>query len=352
MAFVRLAEPNKKPGLFYAVTDDGLELPVVDVQHPSFALALDAEAQQKLTQRFIAEQERFRKLPRWIGMALMRFVLRGSRLAKGLRQADGTFLDGITTYLFKLGPNNLGQYALPIDRRLVTSLPAISMRLRLSDVARLLAGGLAPSLSAERARPLHLLNIAGGPAVDSMNALMMLEREHAGLLASREVKLRVLDGDEHGPAFGARALAALRQNGAPLAGVNVTFEHVDYDWSTPEGELARLLREAEQAGAIVAVSSEGGLFEYGSDKHILANLRVLATCHDSGFFAVGSVTRSDELMKFVKQTSSAATIPRGLATFRTLVEQAGFRVAQSIERPMSDQVVLRSGRPQPEPSTD
>lgn len=345
MTLVRLAEPNKKPGLCYAVTDDGLELPVVDVQHPSFALAVDAEAQRKLTARFIAEQERFRKLPSWIGKAMMRFVLRGSRLAKGLRQADGTFLDGITTYLFKLGPNNLGPYALPIDRRLVTSLPAISMRLRLSDMARLLSENLVPSLAAERAQPLHLLNIAGGPAIDSINALLLLERQHPGLLANREVKLRVLDGDGHGPAFGARALAALRQSGAPLAGVNATFEHVLYDWSTPEGELSRLLREAEQAGAIVAVSSEGGLFEYGSDEHILANLRVLVAAHASGTFVVGSVTRNDELMKFVKQTSNAATIPRGLATFRALVERAGFRVAQCIERPMSDQVVLR-------PSTD
>ncbi|HVY30191.1 MAG TPA: hypothetical protein VHB79_26725 [Polyangiaceae bacterium] len=342
MAFVRLAEPNKKPGLYYAVTDDGLELPVVDVSHPSFALALDAEAQQKLCRRFMAEQERFRKLPRWIGMALMRFVLRGSRLARGLRRADGTFLDGMTTYLFKLGPNNLGPYAVPIDRRLVSSLPAVSMRLRLSDMAQLLADGLAPRLSAERSRPLHLLNIAGGPAVDSLNALLLLEREHAGLLAGREVRLRVLDGDEQGPTFGARALAALQRSGAPLAAVKATFEHVPYDWSTPEGELARVLHEAEQAGAIVAVSSEGGLFEYGSDEHILANLRVLAGAHDSELFAVGSVTRNDELMKFVKQTSNAATIPRGLATFRALVAQAGFRIAQCIERPMSDQVVLRT----------
>jgi len=342
MAFVRLAEPNKKPGLYYAVTDDGLELPVVDVSHPSFALSLDAEAQQKLSRRFMAEQERFRKLPRWIGMALMRFVLRGSRLAQGLRRADGTFLDGMTTYLFKLGPSNLGPYALPIDRRLVSSLPAVSMRLRLSDMAQLLADNLAPRLSAEPSRSLHLLNIAGGPAVDSLNALLRLEREHAGLLKGRELKLRVLDGDAHGPAFGARALAALQQSGAPLAGVNVTFEHVPYDWSTPEGELARVLHQAEQARAIVAVSSEGGLFEYGSDEQILANLRVLASVHDSELFAVGSVTRNDDLMKFVKQTSNAATIPRGLATFRALVAQAGFRVAQCIERPMSDQVVLRT----------
>jgi hypothetical protein len=270
----------------------------------------------------------------------MRFFLRGSRLAKGLRRAHGTFLDGMTTYLFKLGPNHLGPYAVPIDRRLVTSLPAISMRLRLSDMAKLLAEGLAPRLSAEPARPLHLLNIAGGPAVDSMNALILLQRQHPGLLAGRSIKLRVLDGDRHGPAFGARALAALQQTGAPLAALDASLEHLSYDWSRPESGLTRALSEADATDAIVAVSSEGGLFEYGSDQDIVANLRALAGARDPGVFAVGSVTRDDELMKFVKQTSSAATRPRGLAVFKELVTQAGWRVTRAVERPMSDQVVL------------
>lgn len=340
MTAIRLAEPNKKPGISYAVTDDGLELPVVDVSHPAFALSLDAEGQRKLTHRFIEEQRRFAKLPQWLGQPLMRFMLRGSRLAKGLRQADGGFLDGITTYLFKLGPHNLGPYSVPIDKRLVSSLPAISMRLRLADVAQLLADGLAPRLAAEPARPLHLINIAGGPAVDSANALMLLERGRPGVLSGRSVKVVVLDGDTRGPAFGARALAALEQSGAPLAGVDARLEHVGYDWSRVDSGLVGVLQAAEQQGAIVAVSSEGGLFEYGSDEDILANLRALAGAADRELFAVGSVTRNDELMKFVKQTSSAATRPRGLPTFEELVARAGWRVTRAIERPMSDQVAL------------
>jgi hypothetical protein len=340
VADVRLPEPNKKPGISYAVTDDGLELPVVDISHPAFALTLDAESQRKLTARFIAEQQRFAQLPKWLGLPLMRFMLRGSRLAKGLRQARGSFLDGMTTYLFKLGPQNLGPYAVPIDRRLVSSLPAVSMRLRLSDVSRLLAEGIATRLAAAPSRPLHLLNIAGGAAVDSANALMLLEREQPGLLDGRDVKVVVLDADTRGPAFGERALAALRRAGAPLARVNVSFEARSYDWSNVESGLTRALQEATRAEAVVAVSSEGGLFEYGSDQDITSNLRALASASLGSVFVVGSVTRDDELMKFVKQTSSAATRPRGLPVFEALATQAGWQVTRAIERPMSDQVLL------------
>lgn len=342
MVQIRLAEPRKKAGLCYAVTNDGLELPVVDISHPAFALSLGGEGQRKLTHRFIEEQKRFAKLPRWVGQPLMRFMLRGSRLARGLRRADGSFLDGITTYLFKLGPRNLGPYAVPIDRKLVGSLPAISMRLRLADVAQLLAEGLARRLPAHASRPLYLVNIAGGPAVDSANALMLLAREHPGLLRGRRVKVLVLDADDDGPAFGARALSALKQAGAPLAGIDASFEHVPYDWSRVDSGLTGVLRAAERDNAMVAASSEGGLFEYGSDDDISSNLRALAGAGLHQVFAVGSVTRDDELMKFVKQTSTAATRPRGLPRFEALVARAGWRVTRSIERPMSDQVALEA----------
>jgi hypothetical protein len=212
-------------------------------------------------------------------------------------------------------------------------------------VAKLLAEGLAPLLSSAPARPLHLINIAGGPSVDSANALILLEREHPGLLSGRNVKVIVLDGDGRGPAFGARALSALRQARAPLVNVDASLEHVSYDWSRVDSGLTGVLQAAKHAGAIVAVSSEGGLFEYGSDADIVANLRALSAAVTPGLFAVGSVTRNDELTKFVKQTSRAATRPRGLSVFQSLVAGAGWRVTRSIERPMSDQVVLEPADP-------
>ena len=339
MAEIRRAEHNKRSGVCYAVTNDGLELPVVDITHPAFAFTLTDEKQQALTAHFLEEQRRFARLPGWLRGAMMRFFVRGSRLGRGLRRAEGTYLDGMTTYLFKLGPKNLGSYAVPVDRRIVTSLPALSVRLRLTDMARLLADGLLARVSADAQRPWHFVNIAGGPAIDSLNALILLRRERPELLSGRAITVRVLDRDADGPAFGARALRALTAAAAPLAGLDVAFEHVAYDWKQTSG-LLPVLEAAKTAGALLAVSSEGGLFEYGSDEDVLANLRALAETGDAGVYVVGSVTRDDEVIQTLKLTSTAATKPRGLATFSALIARAGWRVVRSIARPLSDQVLL------------
>jgi hypothetical protein len=54
----------------------------------------------------------------------------------------------------------------------------------------------------------------------------------------------------------------------------------------------------------------------------------------------GSVTRADAPIQRLHQTSSVATIPRGLDAFRTLVGRAGWSVMRAIERPFSDHVLL------------
>ncbi len=336
---IRHAARRKRPGVSYAVTDDGLELPVLDVTHPAFACELSAEKQALMLARFLDEQRRFARLPRWLQRALSRFFLRGSRIGRGLRRAEQSFLDGMTTYLFKLGPQNLGSYAVAVDHKILRSLPALSVRLRASDVARLLAEGLAARLRSEPHRPLHLLNIGGGPALDSLNALIILAREQPALVRQRAISLSVLDRDRHGPAFGGRALAALQQPGAPLHAFSIDFEHVAYDWTTLTG-LEPTLHAAQRARALVAISSEGGLFEYGSDDDIARNLRALSESAGSDAFVVGSVTRDDEAIHVLKLTSTTATRPRGLTVFSELVKIAGWKVARSIARPFSDQVML------------
>ena len=339
MAEVRRKEHNKKPGVCYAVTDDGLELPVVDVTHPAFAPSVDETRQGARLTQFLAEQRRFAQMPSWLRSVLLRFFMRGSRIGRGLRRAEGHFLDGMTTYLFKVGPQNLGSYAVPVDRRILMSLPAISVRLRLTDMAELLADGLAPRLAAAARRPLHFINIAGGPAMDSLNALIVLRQKQPPLLDERRIEVQVLDGDEHGPAFGARALVALQAPGAPLAGLDIGFKHTRYDWANTSS-LTPVLESAQRERAVVAVSSEGGLFEYGSDDDILANLTALRHGDGNAAFIVGSVTRDDEVIRTLKLTSTAATHPRGLAVFGALVAKAGWRVARSVARPLSDQVLL------------
>jgi hypothetical protein len=335
---VKLPEANKKDGVCYAVTRDGIELPVVDVTHPAFALDVSDSKQRALVQEFMNQGIPFASCPAPLRNLLLRVLLRGSVLAEGIQKAQGGFMAGLHTYLLKLGPDMLGSaYAKPIDRKIAAALPAMSVRLRLQDVAHLMAETLLPTLEAEPQRDLQFLNIAGGPAVDTLNALILLTRQSPGILARRSVTITVLDIDDTGPAFGQAALESLAAEGQPLQPFPIRFRHVPYDWSRPE-TLEHVLQEAQMRRALVICSSEGGLFEYGSDEEISANLAMLR--FPEVLAIVGSVTRADDPIMRLRQTSTAATRPRGLAVFRDLAAKGCWHVARAIERPFSDQVVL------------
>ncbi len=125
--------------------------------------------------------------------------------------------------------------------------------------------------------------------MDSLNALILLNRDHPQLLR-RPIAVHVLDGDDAGPFFGANALAALQAEGGPLTEVDIVFKHEIYNWNEP-APLGDLIRDLISHDAIVAASSEGGLFEYGSDEAIVANLRALRTDGEGVRLVAGSVTR-------------------------------------------------------------
>ena len=230
--------------------DDALELPIIDVTHPAFAVTLtEAEIDAEVA-RFLARPQPFAKLPPFLQRAIFGLLLRKSLLAQGIRKSEGAFLPGLSTYLLKLGPDNLGDaYATPIDRRIAASIQALSVRLRLQDMATLLSETLAPRLGAEAGRPLRFLNIAGGPAMDSLNALVLLRRDHPAALAGRRVSVDVLDQDTDGPTFGARALGALTAPGGPLDGLDAKLLPVRSNWSDT-GPLRELLRGIRAEGAV------------------------------------------------------------------------------------------------------
>jgi hypothetical protein len=194
---------------------------------------------------------------------------------------------------------------------------------------------LAPELTNAGSVPLHLVNIAGGPAIDSMNALILLRRRGADL--NRPIVIDVLDQDDAGPFFGANALAALMADGAPLAGLDVAFRHRHYDWNET-ASLAALLRDLNASGAVVAASSEGGLFEYGSDDAIVANLSALRAANVK--VVAGSVTSADQAHRRNVAVSRFKLHPRGLDGFRPLAERGGWRIARSEPAKVSDQVLL------------
>jgi hypothetical protein len=212
------------------------------------------------------------------------------------------------------------------------------LRLRLQDTARLLAEGIASRLESEPGAPLHLLNIGGGHAADSLNALILTRRMGAPLLEGRKIVIHVLDLERDAPDFGRRALAALTAKGAPLEGLDARFNFVRYNWAEPQALMEFLAGLG--AGTVTAASTEGALFEYGTDEHIISNLEVLRDATPGEFFIVGSVTRDDEESRRIRSMSRIPVRPRGLAVFGPLARRGGWAVARAVEHPFADLVSL------------
>src|SRR5215831_12750313 len=213
-------------------------LPVVDVTNPSFAISPSADEMAAMTAQYIKESTQSQDVSPEIRMALSR-----SRIGSGLMAARGTFLSGLSTYLLKLGPDNLPDEFHPIDRRIAASFPSVTARLRLQDMAELVSGGISQTLAADANRSLHLINIAGGPSADSWNTLIKLRRSGTAF-GGRTLNVTVLDVDEQGPAFGERVFEALRAQDAPLTGVAIHFKHRRYNWEAFH-ELNQTLESAD-----------------------------------------------------------------------------------------------------------
>ena len=88
-------------------------------------------------------------------------------------------------------------------------------------------------------------------------------------------------------------------------------------------------------------SSEGGLFEYGSDEEIVANLLAVHGATGPGAVVVGSVTRDCEQVRRTLERGGMALRPRALDEFRALADGAGWELDAVLERPGTFNVRLR-----------
>jgi hypothetical protein len=329
----KIPEAHRTPGLCYAYTPEGLELPVLDLAHPAFQVQVSDAELAAQAKAFMAEQVRGRKS--WLGRFFMRHLLprllSRSRLGRALAKARDGYLDGISTYLLKLGPAQLGQgYANNLDRRIAASFPAVNTRLRLQDAAEQMAEALAPLLAAAPGRPLVLLNLAGGPSMDSLNTLLRLWRDPAQPLAGRAVRVLVLDLEADGAAFAAAALAALREAGAPLHGLDASLDHVPYDWNNASA-LDRVLGNLHPE-VVLAVSSEGGLWNYAPDEVVISHFQALARRAPQGTPFTGSLSSADGAGQELKLGSLVRLQLRHLDAFTALAAAQGWQRLASRER--------------------
>jgi hypothetical protein len=343
----KIIERNKRAGVFYAVTDEGLELPIIDLTHPAFELILSEPELMTLQQQFLQDARGPQKVPPFLRQLLFSIMRRRSVLMRGLMGASGSFMSGMNTYMMKLGSENLNQsFFSSIDRQIAASSAGSYMRLRLQDIVHLLAGALIPHMDASPKAAIHLLNIGGGPAIDSLNVLLVLQKERPGALAERQIYIHSLDLNTAGPDFGARALAAMLSREAPLDGLQISFQHISYNWSEPAG-LRSLVESFGKGQNIVAASSEGALFEYGSDHDITGNLQELSDTMTGPMVVAGSVTRADDLGRLANGTnigSRAALQFRGLEAFTVLANRSGWIITKEIDRLLSHDILLEKAQ--------
>jgi hypothetical protein len=330
--------PSEDLKTITAMTAEGYELPVIDVTHPAFAVDDSPEAVAALRTAFVESMRRRYRVPKLLMHMMLKLAARRSLILRALLEPKQAFLGGLSTYVMKLGAANLvAPFNDRVDKQVAASPAVVAIRVRLQQTARLSAEGLEQDLARRPGVPLHLINIGGGSAIDSLNALILLRRSASDLLA-RPVTIHVLDLDARAPMFGGNALAALREGGGPLAGRDISLTHLSYSWDDTE-PLARLLNELSTGPAIIAASSEGALFEYGSDDAVVGNLRVL---HAHNVRPVtGSVTRADDITLGLLTTSLFKLVPRGIERFSALVRRAGYLVARVEPALLSDQVMLQ-----------
>jgi len=305
---------HRLPGVCYARTDQGRELPVLDVTHPAFAVEVVRAAPE-----------------------VEEALLREARLFAGLRDGDRPprvtrVASALRSYRAKLGDEGLGWARWFTFLRSADAFLGEAIRHRAQALARLLAAAMVAPLARRAGTPVHLVNIAGGAASDSLNALILLARDRPFQLMGRELRVHVLDLDPAGPSFAARALAALRAPGAALQRLDAALEHVPYDWGAP-APLAALLGRWRQDDAVVLGSSESGLLEYCADETVLEHLRLLREGTPPDFALAGTAWRGDTVGR-------AASVLRGndqplrshtRASLGALAERAGWTVQWSQE---------------------
>jgi hypothetical protein len=127
--------------------------------------------------------------------------------------------------------------------------------------------------------------------------------------------------------------------GGPLYGLDIAFDRRSYDWDRPS-DLEALVRSLEPDVAVIAVSSEGALFEYGTDQAIAANFAALRASEKVTLVA-GSVTSADKARKRMIANSRFKLYPRGAGGLSPLVARGGFAIVKIESAPLSDQVLLR-----------
>jgi hypothetical protein len=287
----KIYEKNKVPGLFYAFTENGIELPVLDISHPQFISSINEVVLDKMLKEIEIKGDerakRFNKMPSFFKnyLAKRSYIMAGLML----KDTNDTFLNGMSTLMMKLGPGLIGKGRKKFFDRLGSkSFGAVTLRMRIRDISKLQSETLLPQLLKEPGKNLCFINIAGGAASDSINTLITLQKKNPSLLNGREIEINVLDVDMFGPSFARQCIQSLKVVGGCFHNLNITFNYLNYNWNNT-AKLSELMLNRNDW--IKICSSEGGLFEYATDTDIIQNLNELYNNSQNDLKIVGSLIR-------------------------------------------------------------
>lgn len=325
---------NKLPGLSYAFTMNGVELPVLDITHQDFISSIDENKLKKMLPYVEKNAEKnankFNRIPTFIKS----FFAKHSFAMAELLQNESSFASGISTLMMKLGPNLIGKGKKRFwDRQVTKGFGSLVIRMRMRDMSKCQAEALIPLLNKSPEKNLCFINIAGGSASDSINALFLIQKKYPELLKNRKIEINVLDIDTYGPAFAERCIAALKLPGNKFNELNISFRHIHYDWNNTL-KLMELLSERNQWLQIC--SSEGGLFEYCSDDVIIQNLNTLYDNSPEDIIIAGTLLHDIETVDagiIAALKISTAIKPRflGINGLKSIIENNKWKLNYIIE---------------------
>jgi hypothetical protein len=285
---------KKVPGLYYVFTENGVELPVLDITHPLFISSIDEvklkEMLKKAEKNAEETAEKFNNMPAFIKKFLANHSFTMSELLQN--KSDNAFLSGVSTLMLKLGTGLIGKGRKRfLDRLASRGIGGIVLRMRVRDLSKCQATALIPLLRKSPDKNLCMINIAGGAASDTINTLFLILQEDPLLLKNRKIEIYVLDIDSFGPAFAAECISVLKSPAGQFNNLNISFRHIQYDWNNTS-LLNKLLSERKEW--LLACSSEGGLFEYCSDEVIDKTLDTLFNNSNSEIILTGSLLHDIE----------------------------------------------------------
>jgi hypothetical protein len=299
-------EKNQIPDLVHAFMDNRIELPVLDITHPQFLSSIDEDHLEEVSkasiQKMLALGEMSDAQKKTYYERLSKSYIFGRIF---MRDPDANFLNGMSTYVYKLGQNLIGGgQDRELDRSLSMGIGGVAVRMRIRDLCRLQADAVIPQLESSPQKNLCFINIAGGAASDSINTLILIVKENSSLLNNRKIEINVLDIDTIGPHFAPCCIEALKTQAHHFHGLDIAFHHIPHDWKDTDGLIPLL---SDKKDYIVMCASEGGLFEYGMDEDIIRNLNVLYDHSPDSMRIAGTIIHDTDKVDATVPATAKAT---------------------------------------------